>query len=103
MNPPTAAHTPTSTPTHTPSSSRIQGDANCDRHVTVQDAIVILEESEGLTNSCAQTQALHLANDDTNCDGSVTPIDALEVLRHLAALSELSLPTGCPQVGSALP
>ena len=95
--------TPTATPTHTPSSARIQGDANCDGHVTEEDGVVILEESEGLVASCAQTQALHLANDDTNCDGAVTPIDALDVLRHLAGLSELSLPTGCPQVGAALP
>lgn len=46
---------------------------------------------------------LTLRHGDNNCDGSVDLVDALGTLRHIAGMPALPAPSGCPQIGGALP
>jgi hypothetical protein len=99
---PTASPGGSATPTPTPVSSLVMGDANCDGHVDVDDVVTLLEEAEGLAESCAGAATVHVAIDDVNCDGDTNAMDALDLLRNLASVPDASIPAECPAIGSAL-
>jgi serine protease len=69
------------------------GDADCNDVVDVVDSLWVLRDVAGMGSS----ECLDYA--DVNCDGAREAVDALLILRHVAGLS-LSLPPGCPAIGS---
>lgn len=58
----------------------------------------MLRDSAGLKPS-----APCIAAGDADCDGSRDAVDALRILRHVADLPPLTVPSGCPPLGSPLP
>ncbi|HEY8767635.1 MAG TPA: hypothetical protein VIP09_10335 [Dehalococcoidia bacterium] len=79
---------------HSARASGVQGDANCNISVGVDDALAILNQSAGLTPS-----ASCIYNGDANCDGHYTADDVLRVLAYLAGAPLPPIP-GCLPVGS---
>jgi hypothetical protein len=58
--------------------SGVQGDADCDLNVTIDDALLVLQRSANVGSAPACYY-----NGDTDCDHLDTPNDALRILAHL--------------------
>ena len=87
--------TPTQTPTATPAGP-VEGDANCDGHITTADGLDVLEDADGFGAATCADQA------DVDCSGDETVTDALDIFRFAGGLGELPVPSGCPAIGSPL-
>ena len=94
---PTPSATPSPTPLPSPTGSAIAGDADCDGDADAVDALHVLRNVAGLSNT-----ADCLANANVKCDDGMTAVDALLILRYVAHLS-VDLPAACPAVGSIMP
>ncbi len=90
---PTQVPTPTATPSPSPAAIRIQGDVNCDNHVTAIDALQILLELGDLPTSAACADSA-----DVNCNGHLDEMDALLILKYLTG--HPASVTQCPAVGA---
>ncbi len=90
---PTQSPSPTATPSPSPAPVRIQGDGNCDGHVTAMDSLQILLDLGGLTNSVACAGAA-----DVNCNGHLDASDVLLILQYLSG--HAALVAQCPAVGA---
>ena len=91
---PSPTHSPTHTATPSPSPAvLIQGDANCDNHVTVIDSLQILLDLGDLTNSAACAGAA-----DVNCNGHLDESDVLLILEYLSG--HTASVSGCTAVGA---
>ncbi|MEO8458554.1 MAG: hypothetical protein ABI559_12175 [Chloroflexota bacterium] len=80
---------------HDADASGIQGDANCDLHVTITDALGVLQQNAGIasnSNGCDY-------NGDVNCDSANNTDDVLLILAYVAG-SYTSNPTVCLPIGS---
>jgi hypothetical protein len=66
------------TSTTTPAPNRLQGDANCDGHVTGIDSLQIMLALGALPSSACSGAP------DTNCNGHLDSLDALLILGYLA-------------------
>jgi hypothetical protein len=92
---------------------RIQGDADCDGDVDLDDAVALLSVPAGLEPDqeagCPQiggatvAVAASLPFGDVNCSGFVDAVDALGILLYLADLPVPHEHEPCTDVGSALP
>ncbi len=80
---------------HSARASGLQGDANCDLRITVDDALRVLQRSAGVapTQTCTD-------NGDTDCDHADTAVDALRILAYLSG-QPLPPISGCPPVGES--
>ena len=90
-----------------------KGDIDCDGVVTSVDALFLLRDVAHLPidlgTGCPPIDAAAAAagvsistppgRGDIDCDGVITATDALSLLRHVAQL-DVSLPGGCPPIGS---
>jgi subtilisin family serine protease len=90
---PTQSPAPTATPSPSPAAVRIQGDGNCDGHVTAMDSLQILLDLGDLTNSIACAGAA-----DANCNGHLDASDVLLILQFLSG--HAALVAQCPAVGA---
>lgn len=93
---PTPSPTPTTTPTATPTQAptAIQGDADCDGGVDVDDGIAVLKDFSGLGAVACPDRA------DVNCDAAGGPADTLQIVRYLAGLP--SSADNCTPIGQPL-
>jgi hypothetical protein len=89
-----ATPTPTANPSPTPTGSAIEGDANCDGTVTIDDALATLSQIAGVSPGapCAD-------RGDTDCDHDLDGDDALRILAYKAG-APLPKQSGCPSVGA---
>ena len=73
------------------------GDTDCNSLINAIDALFTLRFAAGLpvNGQC-------IPNADVNCSGTINSIDALFILRFAAGLS-VTLPPGCPPIGSGPP
>lgn len=85
----------------------IQGDADCDRDVELDDAANILGSAAGVSENgacpaAADVDVQGLETRDVDCDLSITAIDVLNVLLYVAELDQLTVPVGCAAVGDPI-
>jgi hypothetical protein len=96
---PQPTQTPAGTPTQTPEPTatpfvQLQGDVNCDGVVNLADAVEIVKlvgDAEADTDCAGETGA--------DCAAGTDEGDALALLRYLGGVP-LTLPQGCPGIGS---
>jgi hypothetical protein len=71
------------------------GDVDCNGLINAVDALFVLRRVAAL-----QPYAECISRGDVNCNGTFDSVDALIILRFVALLPPLSVPPGCPPVGS---
>lgn len=89
---PTQSPSPSPSPTAAPA---LQGDADCDGGIDLDDVMEILFDLANITEAPCDDRA------NANCSASLDGNDATRVLAYISG-APITPPSGCPQVGSPL-